>query len=245
MNSGNFKMNNIESIINQTGYWRVVIKPNEHVEQITSFTECKDIMENITVSFRGWNFPHVDINMIDNMSNWIEMSTNIPHLPQYKEYWKFFLSGQFAFKGALVEDYLIDDIERNSSLAYYRGDEELPHKYLSILSSLYKITEIFEFASRLIDRQIIKNRFTISISLVDTLNRMLFFWDRARDLRKSYICKIERIKFEKEFVVNDFSSNKIDYANSCVQDIFERFGWDRYPGNIFKEEQLKLVEKRL
>ena len=185
-------MNNIENIINQTGYWRVIIKPSEYKEQIKSFAECKDIMENITVSFRGWNFPHVDINMIDNMSNWIEMSTNISHLPQYKEYWKFFLSGQFAFKGAFVEDYMVTDIESNSHLVYSNPDN-LTHKYLSILSALYRVTEIFEFASRLIEKQVLKNKFSISISLINTQNRMLFFWDRARDLRKQSICKIENL----------------------------------------------------
>ncbi len=235
-------MNNIEMTIAEKGYLRVIIKPKEYRASSKSFVDLKKIMVNNAVNFRGWDFPHVEYNEIQNMSDWIEMSTD---WMENKEYWKLYLSGQFAFKSAFREDFLIEDIERNSSLVYTSEKERLPHKYLSILSWLYKTTEIFEFASRLIDEKLIENQFTISISLFDTNNRMLFFWDRGRHLRSHYICKIDRIDYHKEFNSASFSSKKIDYANDCTQFVFERFNWDKSPGNIFHEEQLKLIEKRL
>lgn len=235
-------MKNVELVINAKGYWRILIRPIEYNERVESLEQCKNIMEYASVSFRGWSFPYVDVNKIQNMSNWIEMETN---WKQYIEFWKFFTSGQFAYKAALVEDYLIRDIEQNSSLVYYRGEQELPHKYLSILSSLYRVTEVFEFASRLVEKKILIGEIEITISIINTMDRMLFFWERDRDLRHSYICKIQSIDFKKVYNPIDLVSNKLEFANSCTQFIFEKFNWDRSPGNIFKEQQMKLVEKRL
>lgn len=234
-------MSNIIETIKSTGYWKVIIRPiSFEKELINSLSDCKDIINKTTVSFRGWDFPSHESIEIKNMDDGIESETD---WNQYKEYWRFHQSGQFLHLYAFNEDYQIDDIERKSSVVYLDSSKRTS-KYLSIFSTLFRITEIFEFISRLIEIGIYTTKIKISIELFDVNGRMLFIWDRYRDLRRNYTAALDSIHYFKEFDVQEMIEDKFELALECTMYIFERFNWDQPPMGVLREDQKKLIEKR-
>ncbi len=146
--------------IHSTGYWRVNIRPiifNEEV--IPNLTIAHEIIEQSGVLLRGWDYPHFTNADIINGDDFIESSVDFEG---HKEYWRLYQSGQFIHHFACREDYEVDpnDLSRLSVPAPSPSG-----KYLSILSTLYTITEIFEFASRLAVKDILSSNLSISIKL--------------------------------------------------------------------------------
>jgi len=90
--------------------------------------------------------------------------------------------------------------------------------------TLYTITEIFLFASRLASPLNDKSMH-VSIGLKNTENRMLVFEDGMRSIYNDYICKIPEFVFAKDIPLNDILANYSDLSFKITLDVFERFNW--------------------
>lgn len=234
-------MDKILDKIHSTGYWRVNIRPflfNENL--IPSLTEAQQIIEKCGVLLRGWDYPHFTNSEIINGDKWIESSVDFSD--HIIEYWRFYQSGQFIHHFCCSEDYELKP-EKISTLSIQSPSPS--GKYLSILSTLYTITEIFQFASRLASNDILSPTALISIELNGMQDRQLFFWDRSRHLRKPYISKIPTINFEEKYNKDLLIAESHKLAMKATIYIFERFNWPHHSDIIFPEEQNKLLERRL
>lgn len=232
--------------IKQKGYWKVIIRPTEFKQKnISGLDECKKIIEASVVSLRGWNYPHIDKNGItisgnDSIESYCD-SDFIGHL----EYWRFYQSGQFIHYFSMREDYCID--EKEMQRIKYQGDIE-SSKLLSIISTLYSVTEIFEFAQRLAVKDILGSLIEISIELADVEGRELFFWDSfSRYLNRNYTCTFrdeniaeKRIVPKEELIAN---SDKI--ALTVYMEILKKFNWPEIPQQVFEKDQAKFLQRRI
>ena len=97
-------------------------------------------------------------------NDWVQSGHNWSGL---SELWRFYQSGQFIHYFSCMEDYR--EIPNYSQIRIDRG--------LSVTSTLYKVTEIYEFAARLAEKNVLQNQAKISIKLVKMKNRILFEWD--------------------------------------------------------------------
>ena len=230
-------MSDILDKIHSKGYWRIIIRPTIfEKENLSSLTQCKKIIEEAVVLFRGWDYPHFDSSYINNKIDGIELSREFMH---HIEYWKFFQSGQFVHHFACYEDFIEEPRMNGLHIDISK------RKYLSILSTLYTLTEIFQFTSRLISKDIFKPGVELTIGLHGMQDRQLFFWEPGRHLRGIYKSTVPNIVFNKTYNCDKILESTSEIAMEVTIWIFERFNWPLESKVIFPEEQKKLLEKRL
>jgi len=233
-------MANIIDKIHTTGYWRIIVRPTIFKkDRISSLTQCKEILSDSVVSYRRWSYPYFNNSSVTNGLDYIEQSCEFGH---HVEYWRFYQSAQFVHHFACSEDYYVND-KYLESLDI--GEPSPSGKYLSILSTLYSITEIFQFVSRLCKKNIFETLVDISIGLYGMEGRKLFFNQRSYDLSRSWISSIPEIVFDKSYDNNLIISSAAELAMEATIFVFERFNWAHQSKIIYQEEQRKLLERRL
>ena len=237
----------IEKIKSRGSYWKVLIRPANYQENlISSLDECKLIIEQSKVRLRGWDYPYIDHregikaagdNSVHSFCNWEEGSRF--------EYWRFYQTGQFVHYFSMWEELWMDEEKKNGLKRWINGlENQKVDRFLSIISTLYSITEIFEFASRM-SSKIDASSFEIIIELYGTKNMMLFFEDRFRFLHQAYICAYEPIHIERILTKEVLLSKSSQVALDITIEIFKKFNWDGVNKQIFTEDQKKLLERRL
>jgi hypothetical protein len=245
------KSEDIKNKIKSKGYWRVIIRPSKEFYRNDRFNieSLSKVIENSYVSLRGWSYPYFDNNKIeisgmDRIRLYCDFRDEI-------EYWEFTTSGQFYHIFAMNEDYIINGEkadEIRSRFKFNKDEISKIDKFLEVISTLYKITEIFKFAANLAQQKEYEevDRFEIIIELYDVKNRMLFIWDPLRFLFFPYICKIDNNKisfddvYKKEEIITNFAQLALEKAIK----IFQLFHWQIPNKQILEEDQRKLLERR-
>lgn len=232
--------------IKQSGYWKVIIRPTEFKESLLSnLDDCKDIIKSCKVMLRGWDYPHIgrqDITISGNDS--VESYCDWPE-GGYFEYWRFYQSGQFIHYFSMREDYSIDE-EKIKKIQQHLYTKSI--KFLSIISTLYSVTEIFVFAYGLATKNVLGNNAEISIELGNSEGRQLFFWDNfSRHLDRNYICTfrdenplIKRIIPKEELIAN-YDKIALDV---CIE-LFKKFNWPQPPKQVLEEDQRKFLQRQI
>lgn len=234
----------IDKIKSKGGYWRIILRPTVYDDKlIGSLDECIKIIEQSKVALRGWDYPHIDHsgiriagdNSVYSLCDWEEG-------PMF-EYWRFYQTGQFIHYFSMREDIRltpkkIEEVNKENRVIDIK-------KLLSILSTIYSLTEIFEFISRLISKINNAKSFEITIELHDVNERMLFFWDESHFLFQPYICDYDPIIIKKILANEEIISKSSEISLDIAIDIFKKFNWKDANKEIFIEDQKKLLERRL
>jgi hypothetical protein len=222
--------------IKSTGYWRVNIRPTKFEKsRIDTLSHCWELVESCRVYLRGWDYPAVSVKEKVLGDEWVQSGADFRGIV---ELWRFYQSGQFIHYFSCLEDrHRPEEVSARLDQNVFRG--------LSVVSTLYRVTEIFEFAARLAQEGILQPQVQISIKLEGMKNRQLFFWEPYRYLSESYICRINEIPFDKELPATDIIAARHEEALKAAIHIFERFGWQDPPWQILAEDQRKLLERRL
>jgi len=220
--------------IKSKGYWRVNIRPTKFERfQIESPRRCWELVESSKVSLRGWDYPYVGqkekIDGEDSTQSGFDLD-RFGHM----ELWRFYQSGQFIHYFACKEDYRMPNrIGQDSSGG------------MSILSTLYSVTEIFEFAARLAQKEVLKPKLQISIELVGMENRELFFWSANRDLTLRYTCDTGEMSFKEELSLTEIMAEGHNKALDITVRILEKFNWQNPPRSVLAEDQQRFLQRRL
>lgn len=218
-------MEKILEKIKSSAYWRVNIRPMKFEKfKIGSFIEVRDIIKSCIVELRYWDYPHHDEREIFNGDDWIQLSCDYK---QFIEYWRFYQSVQFLHLFALREDHNPKAREFGQRVIFRPSIE--PKGYVSILSTLFSITEIYEFTIRLAQKDIFDSNIYISIGLFGVEDYQLFFWDQGRILHGSYISRINEIKMESKMGVEELIAKGHNEAIEKTLYVFERFNWINPP----------------
>ena len=224
--------------IKSRGYWVVVIRPIQFDEErIRSLEECIRLVRECKVSLRGWDYPHIAREGPVSGLDWVESSTD---WECYKEFWRMYQSGQFVHFFGCREDWWSE-----SSLSGPRTRDIEPGSVLSVLSTLFSITEIYEFAARLAEKNLFDDNLRLSVELHGMRNRKLTILDPSRFLFEDYICAINDLPYSKIISVEDILGRGRDLALDHTLWILERFNW-RSPHikATLREDQIRLIERR-
>lgn len=190
------------------------------------------------VRFRGWDYPHVSNKYgIKSGTDWIE---NLTDWSGYKEYWRMYRSGQFFHLFGCREDWWGEVRIFWSQQSYTK-----PGYGLSIMSTLYTLTEIYEFAARLAKKGIFNDFLKVSITLSGTKNRRLVTLEINRSLNDNYICNIENIPLSRTISQEEIIGKGNAFAIDDTLNIFERFNWFNAPRKVLEEEQDKFMKGNL
>lgn len=228
------EVNEIFDVIKKGGYWKINIRPTSYVEnRIDSPSKCEEYLRSSKVSLRGWDFPH--ISTLKSGQKFIQSSE---YFGGHEEFFRFFKSGQFVFYKAMPEESMAPSHQ-----------QRVNEKGLEIITTLFFLTEVFEFASRIFNFEEMGNQFTIDIEVFNIKGRQLFFYDPSRVLYEGYISEIDNdIKIRKERRLENLILEKAELAIEVSKEIFGAFGLNTSTSafdSYFKEEQEKLLTRRL
>lgn len=223
--------------IHSSGYWRVSIHPTVFKKDRFTLHECVEMMESSVVRRRARPYPYVrEGEIITDGKDWIECSADYNWLT---EYWRYYKSGQFIHHFTCYEDSLPSEHIPASSIRKLRENGQ---PYLSLTTTIFRITEIFEFAARLAVKNALAPGAVISIKLENMKDRTLVDWGVLGDsLGKSHIPEIE---FEGIFSDMDLLSRPNELALDAVESIFAQFNVDASARDIWTQEQSRLLERR-
>jgi len=243
----------MEELINkikERGYWKVIIRPTELKEKrISSKDDCERIINESRIEFRGWDYPH--INHIEGIVRGgpysVASFTNWPEGGRF-EYWKFYQNGQFVHYFTMLEDYRMDEGQKErvrNSFSFSILDKKIDI-FLSVLNTLYSITEIYFFAAGLAKLAKFSEETQIIIELGNTKGRTLFFWgDTFRVLPYAYTCEYVPIIEEQVIPTKELISDPANLALDFTMDIFREFNWKNPNRDVFLQDQKKLIGGRL
>ena len=226
--------------IKSKGYWRIEIRPTKFEKlRIQTLGEAQKLVQSCVVSLSGWDYPHWNQDTVQNMEDWVESWVD---WQEFIEYWRFYRSGQFIHLFGLHEDYI--DIDKALPTRYPPRTKRAG--YFSFVSAIYQVTEIFEFAARLANKDILRPSAFISIGLYNMKDHELTSFSASRFLHNGYVYNTnDPIIIEKGIPQQDLITRPDEFALDFIVDIFERFQWNNPPRQVFSEDQKKLRERRL
>jgi hypothetical protein len=234
---------NTQELINKIkskGYWRVEIRPTKFEKlRIPTLGEVQKIVQSCVVSLRGWDYPHWNQDTVQNIGDWVESWVDWEY---FIEYWRFYQSGQFIHHFALHEDHM--NMEKVLPIHYPPRPKRAG--YLGFVSATYQVTEIFEFAARLANKDMLSPRAFISVSLHNIKDHQLATWGGRRFLEDSFVYSADTpIVIEREIPEQELVAKPDEFALDYVINIFEHFQWNNPPRQVLGEDQKKLRERRL
>lgn len=222
--------------IKSRGYWEVIIRPLKFDEnRLETLKACSDLVLENKVRLRGWDYPHISSKYgVLSGDSWVE---NVTDWNDHKEFWRMYQSGQFFHVFGCWEDWW-----GPVRIFWSEKSQTEPGYGLEFLATLYSLTEIYEFASRLAKKGLFDEMLKISITLHGMKNRRLVTTEIERSLFDIYFCKIENITLNKEIAVNEIIAANNELAVDATCHVFERFSWLEPPKRVLKEEQDKFLK---
>ncbi|MBI4668613.1 MAG: hypothetical protein HY747_05425 [Elusimicrobia bacterium] len=225
--------------IKSKGYLKVGIYPSRFVpNRISSLAACKKIIQDSNVSLRGWDYPHWSRRDDDRQigHDWIQGAADF--LGNI-EVWRFYQSGQFVHYSACREDW--ERWETNWGTPPRENE-----KWLNILSTLYWVTEIFEFASRLCQKAGFGEGVHVSIELHGMEGRRLKYAGVAKISPPNCVSSISVIYFENDLPSKHLTADAHKLALDFFIHVLESFGWDDHDGELkkcFAKDQVEFLKR--
>jgi len=225
--------------IRSHGYWRVNFQPMTATRKLKSLGDCQDIVRRNALNLRGWDYPHYPLDADADTGIHLEKTYCEAWIDwlEFKELWRMYESGQFIHYVALWEDW------RAEAAVTAGGDGQVSR--LSVVGAIYRLTEIFEFASRLArdSEGIYANGVRINVSLRHTANRALWLEEPlGLPLMRTYRCRQEQVDLESREYLPDklLQTSKADAFAATVY-LFQNFGWSAPNTETIRSYQDRLL----
>lgn len=220
--------------IKSRGFWEVIIHPLKFKEKrLETLGQCGELVQQCKVRFRGWDYPHISRHYgIRSGVDWVE---NLTDWEGHKELWKMYQSGQFYHLFSCLEDW--------EKIRIFWSEKQYtePGYALSFILSLYKFTEIYEFAARLAKKNLFDDLLKISVNLHGMRNRRLVSLEIERSLHDAYVCHIDKIPLSRIMTVEEIVGKSNEYAVDDTFMVFERFNWFKASKKVLGEIQGELL----
>lgn len=213
-------MSELLEAIRSRGYWHVLVRPTAFVEKrIPDISALYPIAENARVQLRGWDFPHLDRrNPPVIQLDWVGQETHWEH---HLETWRLYQSGQFVDMCAFWDDW------RDRSGWWPPDKGWRPGQRLGIGETLFRYTEIFEFAARLSMTPAGDESMHIEIALRNLSSRVLFVDAPSRaPTHWEPKATINEFPFVLDLARTELVSSPRDQALGGAIELFKRFGWE-------------------
>lgn len=227
-------MSELVERIKGQGHWRILIRPTVFKrERIPTLMECEQLVDKCQVRQRGWYFPHTGAARLPRGLEYVGLETDF-HL--HPEAWRFHQSGQFIFWRALGEDNLEN---------FPGGGPRVvqPGKWLGVLTTLYELSEVYEFTARLAQEGVLSDRFVLDITLSGLQGRSMEFASHDRSMGMDCTCIEPELPRVKTYRTAEYVPHARELALQHFLWITERF---QCPGaeRVFKRDQEKFFEGR-
>lgn len=211
------------SQIKEHGYWEVVMKsePHQYVKANLSFDALKELITTNQVKHRGIPFPNLAQKKHGDCyikETYVESFTRLPYC---LEAFRFYQSGQFVHYACMLEDMFGATRSR-----FEQSDPPRDMRYLSPSACVYRLTEIFLFASRLATKGVFGENANIQITLHNLNGRVLRHNDNEHfPFYDEYVCHSNKIECCCNKTPKELQAEHDDLAvQECVK-ILEQFSF--------------------
>jgi hypothetical protein len=196
--------------IKQRAHWRVLLEPTTYVQRYPQRKAARDAVRESVVHLRGWDFPHFDEGTrhggngpIDaGWEHWKDM-----------EAWRIYVSGQFIHYLSLRED--------SDRRAFPQGHQP----FLDMVATVYQLTELFEFASRLVATADFEPSVSVEIQLAGMEGRQLVSGEPLQVMLREYVCPKPAIRIRRTLPVDELRLRPAQQAATAAAELFEWFGF--------------------
>lgn len=230
----------------QHPHWRIVIRPTEYVEErIPTRKRCIEIIDKCKVGLRGWDYPHVSregpVRGDHWVASWCEWTAHL-------EYWRYYQSGQFVHLLAVresVDSRWTEELRKTTaSHLGYRNDVDwdIVPGFISTVNTIYTLTEVFEFVSRLCQAGALGGKVEIQVQLSGVKGFVLTTdWNRAWS---HYYCAAENT-MSKSWTIDasQLVAESQEAAFEAIVWFFESFGWSNPSRDVIVADQQKLLTR--
>lgn len=207
--------------IRERGYWRVLFRPVSPDDKIDGLTQATKLVNQATVSLRGWDFPHMPSRNADGDSfrryeTHLEASTE---WNGHAEFWRFYTSSQFLhYKGIRT------DWADRSDLT---DPARFPSNVLGVVDNTWHVTETFEFLNRLSLAGLYEHGARVTVALMNTAGRTLYVDESTRS-GFYYPRQTNAPSITYESGLLDLEAIQDPKAQSirALRYIFDKFEWD-------------------
>ena len=230
-------MSDLLERIRSRGYWDIRVTPSEfHAERLPRLADLERAFREAHVQLRGWDYPHNPKDGTTRGPDYIEGMIDWTH---YLEFWRLYKSGQFVHLFGMREDWY-----KEGGLS---GLNIEPGTILSLGSTLYTMTEIFLFASRLTEAFPLGPNVDIRLRLHGLSNRQLDTMDPGRiPLDEFRRASASTREFARGLSVpaGELIARANEFAVDQTLALYEVFNWDPARQSVV-EEQRKFLERRI
>lgn len=236
-------MKRIIEQIKTRGYWYINFHPPTEIKhRISERSECLELLRKSSVRLRGWDYPFVPRGDSDEarVFRGEDYVSGYTDTAGHREIWRFYQSANLLHYRCLSEDWWREDPWIGD---YHKKIE--PGCVLSVLSTVYLISEVFEFIRRLNSTVRFNDGLFIKISLIGIQNRQLMIFDPERvPLHDSYTAHVPEISWIKDNIAyDDLVQNSSQLARDVIYYIFETFNWTNIPKEVIEKDQQKFLQK--
>jgi hypothetical protein len=204
--------------IQTRGSWRLVIRPENFVQERIHFGQLYPLVRDNAVNLRSHSFPFVFPQLTPG-EDWISEELSQSWVI---EAWRFYQSGQFVYLGGILDDWR-DRMNFPLSEGWKSGVT------LTIEEVVYRCTEFFEFASRLALAGAYQLNSKMHIEVfVDGLKGRVLSVDRYNRLPipRGSATAADHVSCRREFTQGDLVAQPKKLALQMAIAVFNRFNWD-------------------
>jgi hypothetical protein len=222
--------------IRSRGYWHVQLRPTTFEKQrVPAIVDLEHAVRRARVELRGWDYPHV--SQRDGIARHGDYIQGVVSWQTHHEVWRLFQSGQFVHVFAMREDWLVD---------YPQYDHLQPGQLLEVTDTLWTLTEVFLFCSRLVEALGLTGDLVLLYGLIGLEGRQLQTLDVRRvPLMESRKAAADLHEFGDALTVpaETLIGAAADLAVEQALQLYARFHWQPDRPSVV-EEQRKLLERR-
>jgi hypothetical protein len=201
----------LKAKIKSRGHWSVIVRPTQYVEErIAGLQSLLPLLQQLAVRRTGmWGFPHlVDHRRPTRGLHWIEDHGDYG---PYIYLWRFTQSGQFFHLSGMISDWLSESI-------WPAHPDWKPMTTCGIGESLWRFTDIFEFASRLATDEVGTDGIGIYVNVAKLRDRRLWVDDARRaPVTGHYVAHVNEFSYERVFDRTELiaDARKLALAHVC------------------------------
>jgi hypothetical protein len=227
----------VKAKLAERGYWRVEVRPVDYVERrVPSIRVLQRAIERARVELRGWDFPHLERRWeLPASQSYIGMDTD---WSVHVEVWRAFLSGQFVYRGGVWTDWVDQHVFGGHGLDWR------PKQGMPIVSSLWSITEFYEFAARYSQTEAGDDGMYVAVSFHGLEGRRLFGDHERRVWFDNYgPARLDTFEHARQLSRSELISEAPRLAVTCSAEFFSVFGYEAGP-ELLDSIQAELLQSR-
>jgi hypothetical protein len=224
------------ALIRTRGYWKVIVRPATFVEHRLERLELFQTVADTSVQLRGWDFPHVDPNELPHIeAEWAGQTVDWEHA---LELWRLYRSGQLLSIAGIFSEW------RDRSGFWPATQGWAANAVLGINETIARMTEVFEFASRLSRSKAGDDSMVVEVMCENMANRLLVTDSPNRmPLRGGYRSAVASINVSRTVARAELVARTRAIAGECAEEVFSYFGWKPAP-QIVSDVQREVFDHR-